>query len=378
MEIALITKNFAPIRGGAERYGYNLAQEMAQMGHNIHVFCNHFEVPIHPAIRHHPVKKWRKPFKAKSYIDNIRQVLVRNDFSVVYSIVPYYPADVYRAGDGVHLHWTHLNHPNPLKRAICQFLPGKWSTLAIERQIYDPSGNYKFFITNSNLVKGHIQRYYQIAPERIHVIYNGVDHETFHPGEKSHRNGWLQSKGIPSSSLVILFVGNNWERKGLKTLLRGARKWLLAQKAVLVVIGRGKPKKWTHLLNRLGISSQVYFVGQTQDVTSWYRASDVLALPTLYDPFANVTLEAMASGVPAITTAENGASEIIRNGENGYVLARSDDAQSLQEFLGSLMEGSLRANMAQKALETAQGFTLRKNAQETLSVLEKAAISRIS
>ena len=375
MKIALITKAFDPVQGGCERYGYNLATSLAQMGHQVHVFGQHRQTSAIENLHLHLLPQRRCPWHSKplALLQAVNNCLNRQEFDVSYAITPCYPVDAYRAGDGVQRHWLRLKYPHPLARIAAAQMPSRRQLAAIERQIYASPENCREIIVNSQLVKQHIQQYHQVAGERIHVVYNGVDQSLFHPRERQHREQWLQQHHIPPERLVILFVANNWQRKGLATLLLGAAQAMQRRQAVVVVIGRGKIHRWRKRLQQLAINSAVFFIPATAEIVSWYCGADVLVLPTRYDPFANVCLEAMACGLPVITTAANGASELIRPGVNGYILANCDDHCQLQNYLSWLVPPEIRNQMNHQALITARKFTLEKNASETLTILERLA-----
>ncbi len=369
MKIALITKDLIPTQGGAERYALQLATNLVEMGHEIHVFCTACGCAATLGIQHHPVRLTQD---SNLGLDTTtRQIIADCGVDVVYSLKLAYPVDAYRAGDGVHAHWLNLHHPNPVWRWISQHIPKKQRQLALERCIYTSVLNCRAIITNSQLVKGHIEFYYPEAAGRIRVIYNGVDPTIFHPKTPAESRGWLKKWGIPESPMRILFAANNWERKGLKTLLYGAASLLRSKEALLIVVGRGNVQQWQGLAKKLKIQAQIFFVGSSPDMAQWYSASHVFVLPTQYDPFANVCLEAMACACPVITTLENGASELIQSGTTGYVLEEVDDFQKLEEYLAILRDPKIRETMGNQALQTALQFTMKRNASETLKALQR-------
>ena len=102
-----------------------------------------------------------------------------------------------------------------------------------------------------------------------------------------------------------------------------------------------------------------------------YAAADVFLLPTLYDPFANVTLEALAAGLPVITSAQNGASEIIEDDKNGFILPRADDDKLIVHLLNELADPELRARFRKPAQTLAQQYDLPRNLNATLAVFDK-------
>jgi UDP-glucose:(heptosyl)LPS alpha-1,3-glucosyltransferase len=222
-------------------------------------------------------------------------------------------AKIYRAGDGVHVRWRELSSKtglslNPL-HLVMQKLEAKSLRCA------------RIVIANSKMVSGDLIRFYpEIAP-KIRVVYNGFDPARFFPSslEKSVLRTQL---GLPVDVPLFLFVGSGWLRKGIKQAQAITR---LVEGARLVVVGKGS-------LRMLDGSVSIY-KGVQSAPEKFYQACDALILPTLYDPFANVTLEALACGLPVVTSAHNGASEILTS-ETGFVLASpNSDWKSAAEFL---------------------------------------------
>ena len=147
---------------------------------------------------------------------------------------------------------------------------------------------------------------------------------------------------------VVLLVGAGSERKG-HAIARDAMRRIKKKYAKLVIIDSPPPVAMPHV----------------------YAAADVFLLPTLYDPFANVTLEALAAGLPVITSAQNGASEIMEDDKNGFILPRADDDKLIVHLLDYLTDAAHRARFRQPAQALAQQFDLAKNLNATLAVFDK-------
>jgi UDP-glucose:(heptosyl)LPS alpha-1,3-glucosyltransferase len=176
------------------------------------------------------------------------------------------------------------------------------------------------------MVKDDIARRFGVADEKLHVIYNGVDLDAFHPRLREEQGRSLREKtGVGASTPVLLFVGSGYQRKGLPTLLR-ALSQMKRSDARLWVIGRDKDESLMRkLAQTLGVDDRVLFLGAQADVKPFYGAADVFALPTLYDPFPNAALEALACGLPLVTTTTCGAAELV-TADNGLVISAGDDA----------------------------------------------------
>lgn len=192
-------------------------------------------------------------------------------------------------------------------------------------------------ICNSRMVKDDIAARFGTAADKLHVIYNGVDLEQFHPRLRAeHRAAVRTALGIAEATPVILFVGSGFERKGIPALLHACAT-MQRSDALLLVVGRDRQeRRMRALAGRLGIEARVRFLGGQEDVRPFYGAADCFALPTLYDPMPNAALEALASGLPTVTSTTCGAAELIRPEINGRVVAALDRA-ALADGLDALL-----------------------------------------
>jgi UDP-glucose:(heptosyl)LPS alpha-1,3-glucosyltransferase len=374
MKIALVNKTFSLSHGGAERFSVNLAAALVREGHEVHAFVHQAE-DLPDQVTLHQVSMVKKPAfrRVLSFASQVRRILASESFDIIYGLTQIYPQDLHRMGGGIHRHWMRVRYPfTPWRWLNYLFNPTHLANIFLESRIYRPA-NYRRIVTNSQLCKRHAQEYYGVPTEHIAVIYNGVDHQTFNSQTAVRYRGEVrQELGLSQDDPVILFVASNWKRKGLSVLLRALA--ILGSKgrtSQVVVVGRGKPDPFKKLARQLGLDGRVHFIGPTNRVERYYGAGDLLVLPTLYDPFANVCLEAMACGLPVITTAANGAAEIIRPGENGFVQQKPTDAQELALLLEPLLSAEHRSKMGQAARVTALEFTTERNLAETLGLCRR-------
>jgi UDP-glucose:(heptosyl)LPS alpha-1,3-glucosyltransferase len=139
---------------------------------------------------------------------------------------------------------------------------------------------------------------------------------------------------------------------------------------VVAVAGRGEKAPYVSLARKKGVNAdRMFFAGHVKDIEKWYGMADVFVLPSRYEPFANVCLEAMACGLPVITTKTNGASEIITPGEDGFILEDWKDSATLSTFLSRLADKDLLRKMGEKAARKATGFTWERHLEEMERVL---------
>lgn len=261
---------------------------------------------------------------------------------------------IFRAGDGVHAAWLeHLRRVRgPLARLGLALNPYHRYLLAAERDMF-AHPDLRAVICNSRMVRDEVARYYGVPEDKLEIIHNGIDLKAFHPGlAGAHRRALRERYGIAQDAPLVLFVGNGFERKGVPQLLRAFSRMRRGDARLLVVGGDRKLAAAQGLARRLGIAERVRFAGAQREVKPFYGAADAFALPTLYDPFPNAALEALACGLPLLTSHSCGAAELIADGDNGYVRDALDET-GLAGALDSLAErGGAMRDAARASAET--------------------------
>jgi UDP-glucose:(heptosyl)LPS alpha-1,3-glucosyltransferase len=200
----------------------------------------------------------------------------------------------------------------------------------MERKIFQTT---PLVVANSERGKQEIEHHYQVPKERLRVVHTGVDRERYRPENRGrYRASVRRELEVPLEAPLILFVGGGFKRKGLQTAIRAVAE-LGPTEAYLAVAGRGDTGPYQKIAAEGSIAERVRFLGQRADVEALYGAADVFCLPTLYDPCSNACLEALASGLPVVTTVANGASEAIAEGRNGLVLSDPLDVAAVANAL---------------------------------------------
>lgn len=244
----------------------------------------------------------------------------------------------------------------------------------MERQFRDPN---RVILAVSRMCADHYQRYHDVPAERIRIVYHGTDTVRFSPDHRqSMRGPTRRGLGITDSEVVFLFVGHDFVRKGLAIAIRAVRR--LADQGCpvrLLVVGQRKAGRQRALGS--DANGVVLFTGRVTNTSPFYAAADALVLPTFYDPCSLTVGEALASGLPVVTTRFNGASEMLTEGRDGLILDDPADDVALSEQLRRLFEPSVRDRMGFAARQTALRFPLERNCDEITSVY-KATIKRRS
>lgn len=373
MRIALIRKTFTPF-GGAERHVAQFIEALCERGDEVHLYAAKWgntnstssRIYLHPV----PVIRAARWAEAWSFGVRAARMAAEGGYEIVHSFDRVRSCDVYRAGDGVHREWLRRRRiAKPAwRRTIPSLNPLHLVYLTLERGLFEE--RCRAIIANSERGKGEILAHYQADPSRIRVIYNGVDLERFRPADSETRCKARRQAGFGEEDRIVLFVGSGFARKGLETAIRALAKVSVAGRVVLVVVGRGAPGPYTSLAASLGLGGRLRMVGPVLDVTAWFHAADALVLPTLYDPFANVCLEALACGLPVVTTAANGAAEAL-TADTGVVIADARDVEALARGVKAVLGwGRTRVDACRAEAER---FSQERQVQETLAVYDGLA-----
>ncbi|MCG6551282.1 MAG: glycosyltransferase family 4 protein [Candidatus Magnetominusculus sp. LBB02] len=278
--------------------------------------------------------------------------------------------DIYRAGDGCHRQWLINRHAGRLRRLSFHFNMLHRTLLSIEKELFQST---PVIVANSNMVKRNIIDHYAVDEDKIHVLYNGVDLARFNDDKRARLSEEFRRRfRVTEDVAIVLFVGSGFERKGLGVLVEAMGR--IKSPAVLFVAGRGRTGRYEALAGRLGLSNRIVFAGAAEDIERYYAASDVFVLPTLYDPFSNATLEAMASGAAVITSRNNGAAEIIEDGTDGQLLDDMTDPQELADNIDKAIP--ICRALGQKAVEKAKAFSIADAARKFKSLIDNYCLNK--
>ena len=361
MKIALIRQRYNPY-GGAERFVERAMAALAKQNVEMTLFARAWLGAAELAgevrmIRCDPFyigRVWRDWGFARS----VCAALKINAFDLVQSHERIACCDVYRAGDGVHRQWlaNRSRAAGLLERIALALNPYHLYTKAAEKRLFE-SPSLRAVICNSNMVKEEVRRHFGLVEDKLHVIYNGVDLAVFNP---ALRGEWRVRKraelGISDSAMVFLFVGSGFARKGVPQLLRALTG---VRGAHLIVVGEDRELALMQATaGDMKLSSRVHFTGAQEDVKPWYGMADCFVLPTLYDPFPNAALEAMACGLPLVTTLQCGAAEFIESGVEGYICRDALDVVELARCLNLAAAPGQAAKMGAAARRRVEPYGL--------------------
>ena len=317
--------------GGAERFVQRIARALAERGVELTLIARQWprggEAALPASVRFlelesfHVGRRWRD----RAFARDVLATVQRERFDLVQSHERIPGLPLYRAGDGVHRQWLAIKRRrHGWWRALGDTLSLQHRTVLQAEKAMFTHPALRCVVCNSEMVRDEIVRHYGVAPEKLAVIRNGLDLQRFRPPLAGERAAARSRFGWPEARTVLLFVGSGFERKGVAGALRAFALGGLRDHALLVVVGHDKHRgRYERLARSLGIDGAVHFTGAQDDVLPYYHGADAFVLPTLYDPQSNAVLEAMACGLPAITTTGCGVAELL-SPASGHVVDAFD------------------------------------------------------
>ena len=375
MHLAIIRQRYNPF-GGAERFIERAVESLRERGTRVTVITRSWQGAstvgeVEVCNPFYLGKIWRDWSFARDALSTAHA----RQYDFIQSHERIVGCDIYRAGDGVHAEWLAVRSrlQNPVERLLTRLSPYHNFVLARERRMF-ASPRLRAVICNSEMVRDEIQAHFSLPSEKLHVVYSGVDTNRFHPGLKTTIGPATRRQlGIPAGVPIALFVGSGFLRKGLSVAIQALAR--TSNGVHLLVVGADRhSERYARLASELGVAKRLHMMGGRENVLEYLGCADFFVLPTLYDPFPNAALEALACGLPVITSTKCGAAPIIARGHCG----RIHDALDISEFarsmdaLGSAIENN---QMSVNARRAAEGLSLKTMAANMLELYGKLGFS---
>ncbi|MCC6870227.1 MAG: glycosyltransferase family 4 protein [Burkholderiales bacterium] len=258
--------------------------------------------------------------------------------------------DVYRPDDGVYATWLgeSLRAASAVTRWRAALSPRHRYALAMERKLF-ASHWLRMVLCPSPLVRDDIRTRFGLPDERLRVLRNAVDTDRFSPMHAASRAATRERHGIAADTPVFVLVGSGYRRKGAGTAITALAR--LPAPAHLVIVGNDARRgDFERIARDHGVASRVTFAGYQADVAPYLAAADAFVLPALYDPSPDATMEAMASGLPVITSTQSGVADLVAAHDAGRVCA-AHDTDAIAAAMQLLLDAPARAAMGVRARE---------------------------
>lgn len=379
MKVLLAILNAAVARGGAERYTRDLAAAFLGRGMEVATAAVSFDGDW-------PGRKIEVGARAVTragvysrYLGQLDRVIDEEGaggagsggggggWDIVHAMLPVKRCDLYHPHAGIAAEtkrWGPFEHLNRRRRGM----------LLAERDLLiaaDPPVT----LSLSNYVLGRFRAVYPGAPSE--VVLNGVDTGRFDPeAARGMRAGVRKAWGILEGEKVILCVAQDFARKGVPVAVEAMAK-LRDLPVKLVVVGRDDPEPVLAVAKGLGVEGKVVLPGAMGDTRGAYAGADLFTLPTYHDPCSLVVIEALAMGLPVISTVFNGSCEWMKDGVHGRILPEVDAGMLAGAFRELLVDEGRREAAARACLGLRGVLSAEHHVSRVLQVYEKARLERV-
>ena len=383
-KIAFAMEKFSRYAGGAESYAVSLATFLIENGWEVHLFGESWDGEPEAAVFHKITIQNYLPAWLKMVLFALKHKrAVKNmDFNVVMGFGNTLYMNIYQSHGGVHWLSTKrkvYSEKSKIKRAIKRLIIilslKQWVRAWIESAPFrlDPRPR---IVAISQMIKKDMESFFNLKGAEIKVVYNGVDTSRYNLNLRHELRGALRKQlGIREDEVVFLFISYDLKKKGIEPLVEAASQLNKnGHTNFKVMVTGGRPyKTLSTRIKALNIEDKILFTGPVRTTEACYANSDVFVLPTYYDACSLVVIEAMASGLPSITTTSNGAAGIITDGKDGYVISHPPGSLDLAKQMQLLLDDEKRQEMSREALRTGRNYSEEKNHQEMLGLFDEVA-----
>jgi UDP-glucose:(heptosyl)LPS alpha-1,3-glucosyltransferase len=374
MRIALLTRRFDPSGGGTERDLIVTAAHLRRAGHELTVYADE----VRGTGSDIPVKRvgaaaLPRALAVIRFAYAAPHAARAGGAEMVLSFGRTVGADILRPGGGVHASYLRAarNWRGAAGALAMNLAPYHRAQMLVERRGFC-APELRKAIAVSNFVRDDLIRSFGLRGGLAVTLYNGVDLDRFRPrADDSARREIRARHRIPDNARVVAFAGNGFGRKGLGRLIDA---WpLLERDARLLVIGGDRAAAWfRECAARAGLGERVIFTGSVPDVAPYFHAADAFALPSLFEPFGNVVMEAMACGIPALSSAMCGVAELMPTELREFVVADPADASEIARRVAAMLAAASEAGQIARA--TAERFTWERYGRELDAIV--ASVTR--
>jgi glycosyltransferase involved in cell wall biosynthesis len=369
-DVTIVANDIGPV-GGMERQLTDLITGLRGLGHHVTVVARTCDLPDGVDVEFHRVAGPGRPFVlAHSWFLLAGTVVTRRHRR---GILQVNGAVVFNRADIAAVHYCHQVGPANASRSTRLFEAHAGLARVLKRRSEGPTyarNDPAVFVGVSEGVAEEMREHHRRFGDRVEAIHNGIDTSAFAPGVQAEAAQAERARlGLAPGALTVAFVGSEWGRKGLEPVIRSlvdAPDW------TLLVAGAGDRERYGELAGGLGVAERVRFLGVRSDVAVVYELADAFVLPSSYETFSIVTFEAAASGIPVLATPVSGVRELVRDGDNGYLITPDPDV--IGDRLNRLAaDPQLRARLGAAAREAALGYDSERMVRRYHELYERLA-----
>jgi len=382
MKMAMAVEKFSRHAGGAESYAVELARTLVSQGWEVHLYGHSWDRDPETAVFHPMPRlpKWVPPsIRILHFAFTHKRMVQDQDFDIILGFGNTVFMNVYQSHGGVH-RVSNLRKLQAVRNPLVRFIKAL-SVFGVPKyyaRAWVESAPFRMrqrpvIIGISDMVRDDIAAAFGIDRESIRLVYNGIDQTRFRPKDPIPRRKLREKLGF-SEEVLFLFMAYDFRKKGVRYLLEAAdelRARVGSGRFGVVVVGGSPSPFLQRRVKQLQLSDIVIFHGPTKEPETFYSASDVFVLPTFYDACSLVVFEAMAAGLPAITTIYNGAAGIINHGVDGMVIKDPRNIKEMADAMEHFLDRNTLESAAASARRTASKYTLEENHRQVMDIMRE-------
>jgi UDP-glucose:(heptosyl)LPS alpha-1,3-glucosyltransferase len=388
MKIALVILHADPARGGAERYTIDLAAALSDRGQDVWLVHSAWIAQGY-TVEHKPGSRYRhvrlksggitREVRYRRFLRSLELLVEDQEFDIVHSMLPVRRCNVYQPHAGIaaeNLWFGHRKSAGRVNRIgnwiSNRFSPQRNKLAAVESELLT-GPRCPLVVCLSDQQKQTVLGHYPGLEPRLVKLFNAVDLNKFDPSARPESRAQIREQlGVTDDQVLALLISQNWELKGVRQAIEALSR-LEDRRLTLAVVGKDNPRPYQAVARTLGVANRVHFPGPTNDAPAFYRAADFFVLPTRSDVCSLVVLEALAMGLPVISTAANGACEIMTEGEHGFVLPQADDVDVLAQSMRKMLDPQLRSRISTACLALRSNLSYEHHLNCLIEIYQRVA-----
>ncbi|MBI4964117.1 MAG: glycosyltransferase family 4 protein [Desulfomonile tiedjei] len=375
-------ENFSRHAGGAESYAVELARTMVSQGWEVHLYGHSWDREPDTAVFHPMPRlpKWIPPsVRILHFALTHRRMVKGQGFDIVLGFGNTITMNMYQSHGGVH-RVSNLRKLEAVRNPLVRFIKAlavfgvpkyyarAWIESAAFRMNQPP-----VIIAISDMVRNDMAERFGIDKEQVRLVYNGIDQARFRTRDEPQRRNLREKLGF-KDEILFLFMAYDFRKKGVRYLLEAAgelRARVGPGRFGAVIVGRSPSPSLQRRVSHLDLADIVRFPGPTKEPEAYYHACDVFVLPTFYDACSLVVFEAMAAGLPAITSVFNGAAGIIEHGVDGMVIKDPRNTKEMADAMERFLDPNILESAGAAARRTASKYTLEANHKQMIDIMRE-------
>ncbi|MFA6133864.1 MAG: glycosyltransferase family 4 protein [Phycisphaerae bacterium] len=383
MKILLVILHADPARGGAERYTVDLARRLVELGHAVTLAASSFGTAIE-GVDFLPLdaRGRSRLGRYRRFLESVREQTRARAYDIVHAMLPVERCDLYHPHAGIaaeEVAAAHMKYRSRLGRTVSRFFNHlnrkRRFFAAVERDMLMRADGPRLLCL-SRYIQETARRHYPLDEHRLPVLLNGVDLARFDPQANAAARDELRGRlGLGAEHVAALIIAQNFKLKGVAEAIEAVAR-VGDERLRLIVVGRPDPSAYRRMAERLGVAGCVVFAGSTDRPADFYQAADFFVLPTRHDSCSLVVLEALAMGLPVISTVCNGACETMVNGTHGFKLDDPADVPALADAMRRLLDPPSRQTMRQACLDLRGNISQEQHIRRMVAIYEEIVRER--